>query len=85
MKIISFFLFVLAVFAIEAHAVNVAIKKMNPSNDLPSYEALKKGVPEKKLRYPECLKRGGVMIMNPQHHERGTCVKREGAPLHKMM
>jgi hypothetical protein len=80
MKILFLSLLVLA--SINTYAAPLQSTK---SNNLPSYEDLKKGVPEKTLKYQECLKRGGVIIMNPQHHERGTCVKKEGAPLHKMM
>ncbi|MDP1881116.1 MAG: hypothetical protein Q8K60_09285 [Parachlamydiaceae bacterium] len=80
MKTLFLSLFVLA--SINAYA---APPQSSKSNTLPTYEGLKKGAPEKKLNYQECLKRGGVIIMNPKHHERGTCVKKEGAPLHKMM
>ncbi|MDP3533210.1 MAG: hypothetical protein Q8S31_08010 [Alphaproteobacteria bacterium] len=78
----TLFLSLLVLVSVNAYA---APPQPTKSNNLPTYEGLKKGVPEKKLNYQECLKRGGVIIMNPQHHERGTCVKKEGAPLHKMM
>jgi hypothetical protein len=75
----------LSLFVLVSIHVYAAPPQSQKSNNLPSYEDLKKGAPEKKLTYQECLRRGGVIIMNPKHHERGTCVKKEGAPLHKMM